>query len=152
MLYVDSSCTGCGHCVEVCPVGAIRIDEDAAVIDQNLCDECGACIEACKEGAIQEVSTPEVALVPAHAVEITRPPAPRRTAAASLVVSLAPVAMDLLSRLVDRWVSPKWNRDRNVDLSSKGRHSGPSFLRSGNRGAGLGPRRGRRIRRKGKRL
>ncbi len=47
-------CTGCGRCVEVCPAGAITIDESnhKAVIDTSRCTECGACIDTCKKGAI----------------------------------------------------------------------------------------------------
>ena len=38
-------CTGCGTCVEECPVEAIVIDEDegCAAVDEEECVECGAC-------------------------------------------------------------------------------------------------------------
>jgi ferredoxin len=48
-------CTGCGTCVEECPVEAIVIDEDegCAVVDKEECVECGACEEACPREAIK---------------------------------------------------------------------------------------------------
>ena len=54
-IKVDSSkCTGCGICLAICPVGAIKIDETTkkAIITSD-CISCGACIEECiKEHAI----------------------------------------------------------------------------------------------------
>jgi NAD-dependent dihydropyrimidine dehydrogenase PreA subunit len=59
--YVDEEkCTTCGKCVEVCPVGAVAI-EDLAVslsprlelstkvvnVDQHICLWCAACVRAC---------------------------------------------------------------------------------------------------------
>jgi len=48
-------CTGCGTCVEECPVEAIIIDENEgyAVVDEDECVDCGACEEACPTGAIK---------------------------------------------------------------------------------------------------
>ena len=48
-------CTGCGTCVEECPVEAIIIDENesCAVVDEDECVDCGACEEACPAGAIK---------------------------------------------------------------------------------------------------
>lgn len=45
-------CTGCGACVEVCPVEAIKMVNDVAVIDENECTECGLCVDECPEDAI----------------------------------------------------------------------------------------------------
>ena len=45
-------CTGCGVCIEVCPVEAISMDADKAVIDDNICTECGLCVEECPNEAI----------------------------------------------------------------------------------------------------
>ena len=45
------NCTGCGKCVEVCPVSAIKVEKEKAVVN-NDCVECGACIGECPHGAI----------------------------------------------------------------------------------------------------
>lgn len=44
-------CTGCSLCVEACPVNAIKIENDKAVINDE-CVECGACINECPNEAI----------------------------------------------------------------------------------------------------
>lgn len=46
------NCTGCGLCVEECPVEAIRLDGGVAVVDEGTCTACGACVTACPSGAI----------------------------------------------------------------------------------------------------
>ncbi len=40
------NCTGCGVCVDRCPVKAISLD-DVAVVDQALCIGCGLCVSGC---------------------------------------------------------------------------------------------------------
>ena len=45
-------CTGCGLCVEVCPVEAIRMEGDVAVVDPKACTGCGTCVDECPNGAI----------------------------------------------------------------------------------------------------
>ena len=44
-------CTGCSACVEVCPVNAIKIESEKAVIAEE-CVECSACINECPNEAI----------------------------------------------------------------------------------------------------
>ena len=44
-------CTGCGICIEFCPVDAIIKRAGKAFISID-CVECSGCIEECPEGAI----------------------------------------------------------------------------------------------------
>ena len=44
-------CTGCGLCVDVCPVSAIELKEEKAVIGDD-CVGCGQCEQECPNGAI----------------------------------------------------------------------------------------------------
>lgn len=49
-----SKCTGCGDCVEECPVEAIALsDEPKAQIDADECTDCGVCVDTCPEEAIE---------------------------------------------------------------------------------------------------
>ena len=51
---VDSEkCTGCGECVESCPVEAIELDGDVAKVDEDECTDCGACVDVCPDEAIE---------------------------------------------------------------------------------------------------
>ena len=45
-------CTGCGTCVDTCPVEAIKLKDDIAIIDEDECTECGACVDECPTDAI----------------------------------------------------------------------------------------------------
>ena len=49
---VDSEkCTGCGICVDVCPVNAIEVNQEAVVNDET-CTGCAACVSECPNEAI----------------------------------------------------------------------------------------------------
>ena len=43
-------CQRCGECVQVCPQGAIHLEE-TPVTDLALCQDCGMCAQACLPGA-----------------------------------------------------------------------------------------------------
>ncbi|MCU0822292.1 MAG: 4Fe-4S binding protein [Spirochaetes bacterium] len=45
-------CTGCGSCVEICPVDAIVIKKKKANINTDDCIECGSCVDECSEMAL----------------------------------------------------------------------------------------------------
>ena len=50
---ISDACIECGACASVCPVGAISLEGDKAVIDAGTCIECGACEGSCPVGAPQ---------------------------------------------------------------------------------------------------
>ena len=47
----NEKCTGCSACVDVCPVSAIKIENEKAVISEE-CVDCGACVTQCPCEAI----------------------------------------------------------------------------------------------------
>ena len=53
-LVIDKEkCTGCGECVEVCPVDVLEIKKEKCVLkNPDECIECRACEAACTNGAI----------------------------------------------------------------------------------------------------
>ena len=53
-------CLGYGACVNVCPKGAIRVEDGLAVVDKRLCIGCGKCVAVCPRKLIR--------LVPAKAM------------------------------------------------------------------------------------
>lgn len=48
----QEKCVGCGACVDECPLGAISIPDDKAVVNEDECGGCGACVGACPAEAI----------------------------------------------------------------------------------------------------
>jgi len=42
----------CGHCTEVCPTGAQRMEDGAHIYDASLCNTCGKCADVCFSGAL----------------------------------------------------------------------------------------------------
>lgn len=53
--FCPTGCMGAGSCVSVCPVGAIKVENDLSHIDRSLCISCGACILKCPKNCIERV-------------------------------------------------------------------------------------------------
>ncbi len=47
----NEKCTGCGVCVDICGVNAIKIENNKAVVSEE-CVECCACVNQCPNEAI----------------------------------------------------------------------------------------------------
>ncbi|MFN8206257.1 MAG: [Fe-Fe] hydrogenase large subunit C-terminal domain-containing protein [Bacteroidales bacterium] len=48
----EDICTGCSHCLRVCPTDAVRIRNGKSHISENKCIDCGECYRACPVSAI----------------------------------------------------------------------------------------------------
>jgi ferredoxin len=75
-----SICTGCGKCVNACPVEAMSLvsandfekpKRKTARIDQDLCLGCGVCVPACPEGGITLKPRAERVITPVDSVRRT---------------------------------------------------------------------------------
>ena len=53
-------CTGCGQCVEICPVQVIKMEGDFPVIDKDWCIGCGVCAVPCPASAVKLVRKSDV--------------------------------------------------------------------------------------------
>jgi len=49
----ELGCIACRKCERECPTGAIAVAENLAVIDYCICDGCGHCVEICPVGCLQ---------------------------------------------------------------------------------------------------
>jgi electron transport complex protein RnfB len=52
-------CIACGICVKVCPVDAIEMIDNVAVIDEGKCINCGLCAQKCPMHTIESKVKPE---------------------------------------------------------------------------------------------
>ncbi len=78
-LPVDA-CTGCGKCVEACPVEALtlasandpaRPKRKRATLDTDICLGCGVCVPACLEHGLALRARPERVITPVDSVHRT---------------------------------------------------------------------------------
>lgn len=55
----EEACTGCGSCEDICPVDAVKMEDDIAVTDEDWCIGCGVCTTICPSDAIKMVLRPD---------------------------------------------------------------------------------------------
>jgi ferredoxin len=53
--FVNDECIMCEACIDECPVEAITMGDDSAVIDPELCKDHAACVDVCPVDAIHPV-------------------------------------------------------------------------------------------------
>ncbi len=56
---IESTCSGCGSCIDVCPFGAVELviadkRQKVARVNQVECKSCGICVAVCPSGAMQQ--------------------------------------------------------------------------------------------------
>jgi Fe-S-cluster-containing hydrogenase component 2 len=106
MFYVDQDrCSGCGVCVDVCPAGAITIQDGKATIDQGRCQLCEACFTACPQEAILTVIENSLVADGSSARSIDRPPASGAAVIAARVAPAVGAALLYVGREVLPWVA-----------------------------------------------
>jgi len=55
MVTIDTSkCTGCGGCIDLCPVIAISMINDVETVDNETCTESSICVKVCTVRAPQK--------------------------------------------------------------------------------------------------
>jgi len=47
-------CTGCGGCIDLCPVIALSMVNDKAMVDNEICTQCKICVKVCPVNAPYE--------------------------------------------------------------------------------------------------
>jgi pyruvate formate lyase activating enzyme len=52
IMHWPGRCVSCGHCVAVCPSGAIAMSPSGPVIHRDRCAACGRCADACSHQAM----------------------------------------------------------------------------------------------------
>ncbi|MCR4430329.1 MAG: DUF362 domain-containing protein [Tepidanaerobacteraceae bacterium] len=57
--WVEEKCIRCGQCVNVCPHGAIKLENGRIVIDVSICVKCARCARVCEQKALEVPITEE---------------------------------------------------------------------------------------------
>jgi Fe-S-cluster-containing hydrogenase component 2 len=67
----SDECTGCAICIdECCPMKAIEIKDDVAVVNVEGCIGCGLCVTGCPTGAIELTERKQISSIPATIKEM----------------------------------------------------------------------------------
>lgn len=52
LIVDDDRCYGCGACIMVCPVDALRLEGWLAVVEEPVCTLCDHCLPSCPVDAL----------------------------------------------------------------------------------------------------
>lgn len=153
MISIDrQKCDGCGICVDICPTGAITVQDNIAAIEYDLCEDCQVCVDECPQGAIllqEQISLTKeqpITRIPASKVEVIPPESENGRKAASmnksLIAAFGSAIVEVLPRLASLGVDWLERRSRSVQTSNRDVNS----ISSANRNVsprGIGRRSGR---------
>lgn len=69
-IFITDACQGCLEhpCIEVCPKGAIHMEQGRSIIDEEKCIKCGKCLSACPYNAIVKQERPCAKACGMHAI------------------------------------------------------------------------------------
>jgi Na+-translocating ferredoxin:NAD+ oxidoreductase RNF subunit RnfB len=51
----ESSCSGCGDCIDRCQMDALSLENEVISVNENICFGCGNCIVACPTESLSMV-------------------------------------------------------------------------------------------------
>lgn len=49
----EDRCFGCAACIALCPVDALRLENNLAIVDEPACTHCEHCIPSCPVFALE---------------------------------------------------------------------------------------------------
>lgn len=134
VMWIDAErCTGCGACIEVCPVGAIALVDDVARVDDKTCTGCEACLDVCPEDAIRPVVEGQLVRAEDQVVERRRAEerlAPvvdrRRSLVETAGPAVAAIGVGLVARVADALVQAvgRWLAERPTEGATPGGTAG----------------------------
>jgi ferredoxin len=58
-------CVGCGDCMDICPVDAIKLEDGMAIVDEDWCIGCGVCATTCEFDALSILYREDQKQIPA---------------------------------------------------------------------------------------
>src|SRR5271157_57416 len=61
---IQDGCTGCGICETKCPMGAQKVTDGKASVNEELCIGCGVCAHFCPENTISLIEKPRTVFLP----------------------------------------------------------------------------------------
>ena len=71
MVMVDEEkCTGCGDCIDRCPMEALSMQDDIVVRDADRCIGCGLCISVCPTSALRMEPREQRLIPPRNRMEL----------------------------------------------------------------------------------
>ena len=62
------SCSNCGRCLKVCPIGAIEKTDRGVIINEDICLGCGVCVRSCLKKSMHLESREEKIITPVNSV------------------------------------------------------------------------------------